>query len=345
MQDPGAGAFERPWHRTDKLLLLALLGVVVWLAGDVLLLVFAAVLLAVGLDGLATGLARRTPLQRGWALALVVVLVTGTLALLGYLVLPQFLAQLDDLWRTLLGFFERLRALAIERGWAEPLEALNNEQGQERLAELASTAAGYLASAVTGAAGALASLVVLTALTLFAAADPALYRRGVLKLLPRWRRARMDETLSHAAHALRWWFLGQIVSMLLLGVTVGVGLMLIGVELWLSLAVLTALLTFIPFLGPIIAGIPIVIVGFTAGTETGLIVLAFYLVVQNIEGNFVVPMIQHRVVNLAPVLLIAVQILMGLLFGAMGLVLAAPLAVVGMVMVQKLYVEDVLGDR
>jgi hypothetical protein len=90
--------------------------------------------------------------------------------------------------------------------------------------------------------------------------------------------------------------------------------------------------------------VPILIVGFAEGLQTGLIVLVFYLVVQNLEGNFLVPMIQHRVVNLAPVLLISVQVLMSALFGAMGLIIAAPLTLVAMVMVKKLYVEDMLGE-
>jgi predicted PurR-regulated permease PerM len=154
----------------------------------------------------------------------------------------------------------------------------------------------------------------------------------------------MNETLSATAHALRWWFLAQIVSMLALGVTVSIGLLIIGVDLWLSLGVLTALLTFIPVLGPIIAGVPILIVGFAEGLQTGMIVLVFYLVVQNLEGNFLVPMIHHRVVNLAPVLLISVQVLMSMVFGIIGLIMAAPLTLVAMVMIKKLYVEDMLGE-
>jgi predicted PurR-regulated permease PerM len=86
-----------------------------------------------------------------------------------------------------------------------------------------------------------------------------------LRLLPRDQRPRVAETLSRVAHALRWWFLSQLISMVLLGVSISLGLMIIGIDLWLSLGVLTGLLTFIPYLGPIIAGIPIVIIGFTQG--------------------------------------------------------------------------------
>jgi predicted PurR-regulated permease PerM len=89
----------------------------------------------------------------------------------------------------------------------------------------------------------------------------------------------------------------------------------------------------------------VVPIDFTEGMQTGLMVLAFYLIVQNVEGNVVTPMIQHRAVELPPALLIATQVLFGTLFGALGLILAAPLAAVGLVAVNLLYIEGVLGER
>ena len=190
----------------------------------------------------------------------------------------------------------------------------------------------------------LGSLIVVLAIAIFAAADPALYRRGLLMLLPVGRRRRVDETLSDLGHALRWWFLAQVVSMLVIGITTAVGLKIIGVDLWLSLGVLAGLLTFIPFLGPLIAGVPILIVAFAQGIEIGLSVLVFFFIVENLEGNFLSPLIQQRVVDIAPVVLISMQVLMSALFGAMGLVLAAPVTLVAMIVIRKLYVEDVLGE-
>jgi predicted PurR-regulated permease PerM len=336
-------AHERRWLRTDLILWLAALAVLLWIAGDVLLMVFAALLIAVGLDGLACGLARHSPLARGWSLAAVIVLTVTALGLLGMFVVPPFLEQLDQMWRSTAKLVEDLIERLQEFGLGQQVFGGGGEGDQ--LADAAGTVVEQVARATIAIFGALASLIVLIAIALFAAFDPQLYRGGLLKLFPVQYRDRLDETLSAIAHALRWWFLGQLVSMLLLGVTVSVGLLLIGVELWLGLGVLTALLTFIPFLGPLIAGIPIVIVGFTAGAEVGMIVLVFYLVVQNLEGNFIVPMIQHRAVHLAPALLISAQVLMGVLFGAVGLILAAPLTVVAMVAVKKLYMEDVLGEQ
>jgi predicted PurR-regulated permease PerM len=326
------------WLRPESVLLMALVGVFVWIAGDVLLLVFAGVLLAVGLDGLSTALVRHIPLARGWALAITGTMLLALLGVIGWVVVPQFLGQLDDLWERMAGLVDQLREPLENHDWASRL--LNDSQEQGRLADAAGAAMQHAATAGLAVVGVAGSLVVLIAIALFAAADPALYRRGFLLLLPAPRRARVEAALLESARGLRWWFLGQLISMLLLGVSVSAGLKLIGVDLWLSLGVLTALLTFIPFLGPIIAGVPIVIIGFAEGVQTGLIVLAFYVVVQNLEGNFFVPMIQHRVVNLAPALLISVQVLMGTLFGPLGLIMAAPITVVGMILVKKLYVES-----
>jgi predicted PurR-regulated permease PerM len=336
----GRPAVASRWPRTDNVLLVALLGVFVWITGDVLLLVFAGLLLAVGLDGLAGGVKTWTPLSRGWALLVVLGLSLAFFAAIGMTIVPQFLAQLDELWQRLSGFGDQAYQTLSRYNWVQQLMS----DGEGQAADAVSALARQAASAMLALIGIVGSLVLVLAIAIFAAADPDLYRRGVLTLLPTRRRERVNETLSATGHALRWWFLAQIISMLVLGVTVSVGLMFIGVDLWLSLGVLTGLLTFIPVLGPIIAAVPIVIIGFTQGVQTGLIVLAFYLVVQNLEGNFLVPMIHHRVVNLAPVLLISVQVLMGTLFGLMGLIMAAPLTIVAMVFVKKLYVEDVLDE-
>lgn len=205
--------------------------------------------------------------------------------------------------------------------------------------------AGHVLNFGMTAAGAVSSFIILVFLTLFLAADPALYRNGALRLVPPRRRAMANDTLSAIAHALRWWFLGQLASMALLGVTVGLGLFALGIDLWFALAVVTALLTFVPFIGPLIATVPLVAVGFAEGMQTGLIVLIGYFVIQTVEGNVLVPMIQQKAVNLAPALLIAVQVLFSLIFGVVGLILAAPLTIVAMVAVQKLWVEHMLGEK
>jgi predicted PurR-regulated permease PerM len=297
-----------------RVLLLGLAGVFLWLAGDVLLVVFAGLLLAVGIDGMSSWLASRTRLSRAAAFFVVVALLLVLVAGAAVLIVPQVVGQVGDLWGFFINAFESVRTTVQRWGWPDDLLG-SDALGQGQMMEAAGAMAARLAGATMATVGAVGAMLVALTIALFAAWDPGLYRRGALALLPAPARQRWDEALSRTGHALRWWFLGQLVSMALLAVTVSLGLWVIGVELWLSLGVLTGLLTFIPILGPLIAGIPILVVAFAEGAQTGLIVLAFYIVVQNLEGNVIVPMIQHRAVNLAPVLLIASQLVLGALFG------------------------------
>jgi predicted PurR-regulated permease PerM len=325
-------------------LVLALAGISLWLAGDILLVIFAGILIAVGLDGLASGLSRQTGLPRTLALVVTSLALLAGLAGLAVLVVPRVVGQIDQITELFSTTFEAARATLNSWGWPEDVVDVA-EVDQDRIMDLAGGVAGRVAGMTMTAIGILGSLFVVIAIALFTAYDPALYRRGFVALLPSRRRGRVEAALSSVGHSLRWWFFGQLVSMMVLAVTVSGGLWLIGVELWLSLGVLTGVLTFIPILGPVIAGVPILIVAFAEGISTGLSVLVFYLVIQNLEGNLLVPFIQQKAVRLPPTLLISTQILLGALLGVLGFILAAPLAVVGMVVVQRLYLRPDEGSE
>jgi predicted PurR-regulated permease PerM len=339
---PGDTSREWRWLRTDTILLALGIGVLLWLVGPVLLVVFAGILLAVALDGVTEPVARWTGLARGYALLVVLIGLVLLLVAAGMTIVPQFIAQLGDIWDQVTALAGEAQRLLQRYPWMQQLaEGEENNQAMDAASDIA----GHLATATMAVFGAVGTMLIIVIVGLFLAANPALYRRGLVKLVPPGRRARVEVTLSTVAWALRWWLLGQLISMLMLGVSTSVGLFVLGVDLWLGLGVLVALLTFIPFLGPLIAGVPVILIGFTEGLGTGLAVLALYLVIQNIEGYVVTPLIQQKAVDLPPALLIAVQILLGALFGAAGLILAAPLTAVAMVAVNLLYIEDVLGDR
>lgn len=331
---------------TDRVLLVAVVlsvaGLLLWLAGGVLLVIFAGVLFAIGLDGLASPLARFTGIPRKLAVVIVSLALLAAGAGLAVLIVPRVVGQIDQIQDLFVSIFNAAQARLDSWGWPEELMTAD-EVEQERIFDLAGGLLGQMATMTMGAAGVVGTLFVVIFLAFFVSYDPALYRRGLLALLPD-HRGRVGDALGHVGHALRWWFLGQLVSMTVLAVTVSAGLWLLGVDLWLSLGVLTGLLTFIPILGPVIAGIPIVIVAFADSASTGLSVLAFYLVVQNVEGNLLVPFVQQRAVHMPPALLISAQILLGTLFGLFGFILAAPLAVVGFVLVQQLYTRPAEED-
>ncbi len=334
---------QQRWIRTEILLLIAGLLLIVYLLGNVLLLVLAAIILAIGFDGATKAIMRKSGLAHGWALAAVGIALLSIIAAAIGLTATRLTQQFRELAQTIVATAQRLQNWLQDIGI---LDFVDNIDGSgDSLTGAAGNLMGQMMTMGMSVVGAISSLLFLIVLAFFLAADPGLYRRGVLRLIPPGGRDPVADTFAAISHAVRWWFLGQLVSMAFLGTTVGLGLFLLGVDLWFALAVLTGLVTFVPYIGPLIATVPIVAVSFTESTQTGLIVLAGYIVIENIEGNVVTPMIQQRAVNLPPALLIGLQVLLGVVFGAIGLILAAPLTVMTMVAVQKLWVEHTLGEK
>lgn len=325
-------------------LLAGFLSLLVWFLGPVLLLVLAAVLLAIAFDAVSAHLVRLTRMPRGVALAIVVVAFVLMMVAAALMVVPSFVEQLGQVWTQLAGLLGRAMEFLRDQPWAERLLGIGGEGGDEQAVDPANVAA-RIASATITMISAVLTVILVFAIGLFLAVSPGTYRTGFLKLLPFRARPRADEVLSALAHSLRWWLIGQLVSMSILFAATGLVLWMVGVEAWLGLGLLVGLFTFIPFLGPILAGIPVLVVSFTEGLETGLIVMGFYVVLQNFEGNFLTPLVQQQAVHIPPALMISVQVLLAAIFGFPGLLLAAPLAVIGLVVVNLVYVEDVLGDR
>lgn len=330
-----------PWSRTAIVLAIVAVALLVYVLSTVLLAVFAGILLAVALDALAGLLDERTRMGRGLSLAIVCVVLLALLAGAFAWMVPVALEQISALWERLVELIEGgvewlqqypVLAQALEE--AEPVEA----------APAPGAILGHAVDILSALGGGLAAVIIIVAIGLFVAASPNSYMRGTIRLAPIPWRACIGETLATSGYVLRWWLIGQLVSMVVLGVSTGIGLYLFGIDVWLGLAILTGLLTFIPFLGPWIAGVPIVLIGFSEGVGTGLGVTAFYVILQNVEGSFLVPYIQQRAVHLPAALMIAAQVALGTLFGLAGLILAAPLMAVVLIVVNLVYLEAILGD-
>lgn len=317
-----------------------------WTAAETLLLVFAGLLLGVLLDTLTRGLGAVLPLARGWRLAIVclglLALLAGALAWGGYALVSEW----DQLAKVLSDQLEALRYQIDNLGITPPTDGKDDIQ----------TLAGWLLpdpgrlfggarSAFSAALGMIGSAVVIILIGVFAAADPALYRSGFLALVPSARRRRVGEVLDEMATALRWWLVGQLVTMAVVGVSIGIVLTLLGVPGAMLLGLQAAIVNFIPYLGPLVAAIPILLAAASLGLSMAAWVLGVYLVIQTIEGYVLMPLIQDRAVHVPPVLALAALLLFGALFGAAGVAMAIPLTAVLRVAVLRLYVEDVLRAR
>ena len=180
---------------------------------------------------------------------------------------------------------------------------------------------------------------------LYGAVAPRTYRNGLLLLVPGPCRERSGEVLDAAGAMLRGWLIGAFIKMTIVGVVTTAGLALLGIPLALALGLIAFLFEFIPFLGPILAAVPAVLVALTIGPMEAVHVGLLYLGVQVAESYVLTPLIDQRSVHLPPALAITTQVLLGTLLGALGVVFAIPLTALGMVLVRMLYIEDFLGEQ
>jgi predicted PurR-regulated permease PerM len=165
-----------------------------------------------------------------------------------------------------------------------------------------------------------------------------------LLLVPRGRRPRAENILERSAAALWGWLWGRAFSMSLIGVATFIGLWLLGIPIALSLALIAFVTNFIPFLGPILSAIPAVLIALTVGPMPAVYVLILYGGIQLVETNFITPLVEQQAVNLPPVFTIGAQMIAGVLFGPLGILLATPLSAVAVVLVKSLYIEGLLGE-
>lgn len=339
-----------------------------WQAANGLLLIFAGLVFAAFLDAGTRGLGYLWGGPRGWRLAAfaltIALLIVGGASYGGYTVVQQIdelvdtvQEQLQSLRGELTNLQAGLNELGSSEGGSDAQERPSSDpEGKASEEQAAPTSfarsflpdpqalVGSITSAVGVGIGAIGNLVVIAFLGLYVAISPGVYRSGALRLLPSDRRGRAGSVLDEAGQTLRWWVLGQLVAMSAVAVLSFVGLLVIGMPWALTLALQAGLFAFIPYLGPFIGGAVIVVAALAQSPTMALWAFGVYALVQAAESYVIEPLVQRRAVSVPPALLIGSLVILGILFGIWGLALGAPLAAVLRVLVQKLWVEDVLGD-
>jgi predicted PurR-regulated permease PerM len=188
-------------------------------------------------------------------------------------------------------------------------------------------------------------LVVTVIAGMYLAAQPALYREGLIKLLPRRWRREASETLHDLATALELWLIGQLIQMLIIGLLSTLAVWLIGLPSPLALGLIAAGAEFVPYLGPIAASIPALLVATTVSTPAVLWTLGAYILIHQTEGNLLLPLIQRHMVFIPPAVILLGIVAISSLFGFIAILFAAPIAIMLFVLVKKLYVRDSLGEQ
>ena len=309
-----------------------------WALQGVLLLAFAAILLACILRLASYQLGKQTGIGPRWGLLVVVAAVTAMLAALVWWRGPVIIDQLVTLEAELRQQGQRVWSWASTTSWGPDLADRLRSALPSWLGGFGG-ALGGIASSVFGIAGS-ALLVAVTAL--FLALSPATYVEGAVQLVPPSYRPRAYTILSQTGRTLQLWFVGQAFDMLAVTILLGIGLYALDMPLALTLALFAGLLNFIPYIGALIGAGPAVLVALGQSPTLALWVAGLFFLVQMIEGNLIAPLIQRRTVSLPPGLTIFSQTIIGTLFGPLGVVLATPVMAAGMTLVQMAYVEDVL---
>ncbi|WP_417579000.1 AI-2E family transporter [Pelagibacterium sp.] len=320
---------------------LALLGLVVFFS-ELLLLIFAGILIAAILDSGVKMFRRFLPVPRVLALVMTIFLAIGAIGFALVAGGMTVLNQLDALSRAL---GEAWRIVADQlNDWGIPvLRTFNLEDIWERLPEPQTIFGG--AGAVLGTGfGMISNVLIVSLIGIFLAADPARYRDGLVIFAPVAYRARLRDVLDRAGRTLQRWLVGQLALMLIVGVATTVVLLVVGFDFALSLGIIAGVLNFIPFMGPILAFVPIGLAMIGQDLTTVVIVLTGYTFIQQMDANLLSPLVQDRVVHLPPALTVAFLLLMGVIFGPIGVALATPLLAALRVLALELYVGDFLGD-
>ncbi len=325
--------------------LTVLLLLLFYYAFDVLLLFFASALFAVLLRGLADVLCRYVSLSEGLSVLVVSIFILAVLGGAIAFLAPDVADQVGHLREQLPISAMKAADYINQFGWGraliEQFPSIDDVRNNLNPSTLLTGVSGFFTSTI----GAVGNFFIVILLSIYLAIEPRYYTRGFTNLFPLDKRTRVRQILVAIGDTLSWWLIGKIGSMLFIGLLTWVGLSILGVPLAMTLGLIAGLLSFIPNFGPIISAVPALLLGFIESPTKALYVLLLFIGVQLVESNLVTPMIERRTVEIPPALTIIFQLTLAVMVGGLGLVLATPLLAVLIVLVQMVYVEDVLGDR
>jgi predicted PurR-regulated permease PerM len=325
------------FKRTLIVLCLALVPVLIWFLFDVILITVGAILIGVLLHLVAEPLIRWCRLPQSVALVVSGILIIGVVGGAAYLFGTQIESELAD------------------------VVARASTAVTEITTQLQKSAAGkFILSHVQGGSGFsipaflsgifsvslrfLEALVVTVIGGFYLAAQPELYRKGLGKLFPRPLRAEADETIEDIGRGLRLWLIGGLIQMVLIGAVTTIAVWLIGLPSPLALGVIAGLAEFVPYLGPIVAAVPAVLVATTQGSNFIFWTVIAYLLIHQLEGNLIAPMIQRQLIFIPPAVMLLAIVIILFVFGGVSVIFAGPIAVIIFVAIKKLYVRDSLGE-
>ena len=281
---------------------------------DVFLLLFLAILLANFWRGLGALSASRLPLGKTSCTVLVMLAHFALLGAFGYWMGSRISAEWEQIKVAVPQAWERVQTLP-------GLDALNS-----------GSVAARATSAIQQTALSLLDFLLVVVLSVFLALQPGFYRGGLLNLLGERHRQSAENLLDELHRTTFAWMAGRVLLMICTGTLTAIGLSILGIPYATFLGVLLGLLSFIPNIGPALAAVPAGLLAMLQGTDKLVGVAVLYLVLQLLDGYVLTPLVNQRSVQVPPALGLAGQMILGVLLGTLGLVVASPLVAVALVL-------------
>lgn len=325
---------KKVWITTGILAFTIIVLLIFKAAFSVFLLVLAGTLIAIFFRGLSNFIQCKTKWKEGVCVAISIIGTLLIVAGLFWLIGAKVQAQIGELMETLPKTIDNAKAKLNDSPIGEKIvDKLSSKNSMDK----AQVFAGQFFQSTFGVLG---DIYVILFIGIFFTISPKTYTKGIVQLIPVKGQKKADQVLDKLGEQLCNWLKGKLFSMFVVFVLTAIGLAIIGMPLWLVLALLAGLISFIPNFGPLLALIPAVLVALMQSPQTAALVAGLYILIQFIESNFITTLVQQKLLNMPPALIIIAQLLMGALTGGWGLVLATPLTVIVIVLVQELYLKN-----
>ncbi|MCC5609535.1 AI-2E family transporter [Nostoc sp. CHAB 5834] len=320
---------------------------ILWQIREVLLLMFAAVVLATTLNRLAKRF-QRFGMRRGFAVLLAVAIFFAGVVGFFWLIVPPFAQQFQELTYQVPKGFGRFNS------WLDALRTRIPNQLVPYIPDINSLiqqaqpfvnrVLGNSFAFVSGSLEAVLKILLVLVLTGMILADPVAYRKVFVRLFPSFYRRRVDGILDKCEVSLEGWITGAFIAMFVVALMSLIGLSILGIKAALALAILAGFLNLIPNLGPTISVIPAMAIALLDDPWKVIAVLILYFVIQQVESNFITPIVMAQQVSLLPAVTLIAQLFFVTFFGFLGLFLALPLTVVAKIWLQEVLIKDVLDE-
>ncbi len=328
---------NKVWITVGIIAFVVIIILIIYKTFNVFLLLLAASLIALFFNAVSGRIRQWTGLKDGVSLAVTIVLMVLLVGFFFWLVGAEAQKQYKEMQEAVPVMIDNAQEYLNKTTLGQKVsKQISDIENQKKVLP-------FLQDFFKSSFGVFGDLYIVVFLAMFLSVSPFDYLNGVVNLVPRRGKAKAKQLFENIGYNLRKWIKGAMISGFVIFILISTVCLILGIDMWLILAITAGLLNIIPNFGPIVAMIPAVMVALLTSPTQALLVAGSFILVQAIEGNLITPNIQKKLLSIPPALLISFQVLMGTLAGGWGIVLAVPMLVILITVVKNLYIDSNTG--